>query len=348
MRSPSAVSHTISPSIVDLLTTDLVELTKQIADWITGGEEPSKLDFRTDLSESRTIRQDGTCSWLFNQPTFESWYQANTNTVAWYHAPPGSGKTILSAAVAHHLEAQNRQVVYFRYSFDDNTRKKPLSALRSIALQLRRIRGHIPDQVLADYRKEVDHHAYHLQDSETAAKVVEAFIKQSPRVHIVVDGLDECSDIVKALEIFRRLVTFSTYGVTKWFFTSRDEPSIRSAMEDVNAMEIYPSRGVVMNDIATYLDSQGKKMVVRKCVDCVQYWTAASEENFLYSKLMFDILCGEGVTCSDEIHEELQKFPPGLKGCYMRCIENITHRPERERELVRYVSHQLKKILVFF
>jgi hypothetical protein len=201
--------------------------------------------------------------------------------------------------------------------------------------------------VLADYRKEVDHHAYHLQDSETAAKVVEAFIKQSPRVHIVVDGLDECSDIVKALEIFRRLVPFSTYGVTKWFFTSRDEPSIRSTMEDVNAMEIHPSRGVIMNDIATYLDSQGKKMVARKCVDCVRYWTAASKENFLYSKLMFDILCGEGVTCSDEIHEELQKFPPGLKGCYMRCIKNITHRPERERELARYVSCQLKQVLVF-
>lgn len=323
-------------------------MTKQIADWIVGGEEPSKLDFRTDLSESRTIRQEGTCSWLFNQPTFESWYEANTNAVAWYNAPPGSGKTILSAAVAHHLEVQNRQVVYFRYSFDDNTRKKQLSALRSIALQLRRIKGHIPDQVLADYQKEVDHHAYHLQDSETAAKVVEAFIKQCPRVHIIVDGLDECSDSGKVLDIFRRLVTFSTYGVTKWFFTSRDEPSIRSTMEDVNAMEIRPSRGIIMNDITIYLDSQDKKMAARQCASCVQYWTAASEENFLYSKLMFDILCGEGVTCSDEIHEELQKFPPGLKGCYMRCIENITHRPERERELARYVGHQLKKVLVFF
>ncbi len=68
---------------------------------------------------------------------------------------------------------------------------------------------------------------------------------------------------------------------------------------------------------------------------CVQYWTAASEENFLYSRLMSDILCGAGVTCSDEIHDQLQRFPPGLTGCFLRCVDRISRLTRPERGLAR-------------
>jgi hypothetical protein len=312
-----------------------VELTKQVADWILGGEDPARIDFRSDLRESHSTRQEGTCSWLFEHANFRSWYEKDSGRVAWYYAPPGSGKTILSAAVAEHLISHGRQVVYFRYSFDDNTRRKPLSALRSIALQARTIRGTIPDQVMTEYQKELEHHAYHLRDTETAVRVVEAFIKQWPRVHIVVDGLDECNDTAKALALFRQLANFKTYGVTKWFFTSRDERNIRSMMQAVNAIQISPPEGTIMSDITAYLDAEGSARSAVNCADCVRYWTAASEENFLYSKLVLEILCGKGVTCSDEIHEELQKFPPGLTGCYMRCIEKLSQRTVRERDLAR-------------
>ncbi|KAJ9602077.1 hypothetical protein H2200_013437 [Cladophialophora chaetospira] len=317
-----------------------LDLTEKIAKWIIGGEDASKLRFQSDLTESRNIRQAGTCDWIFEQPSFKSWFKANKSAVVWYNAPPGSGKTVLSASIAHHLSASGNQIVYYRFSFDDSTRKSPLTALRSIALQLRTIMSKIPVQVEECYNKEIDHHAYHLEDPEIATQVVEAFIEQMPRVHIIVDGLDECYDkrytIEKALEMFRRLVQFPTYGITKWFFTSRDEPIIRDTMMNkLQATEITPPQGAIMNDIATFLDAHGKKLALKKCADCVQYWTAASEENFLYSKLMFDILCGDGVTCSDEIHDELQKFPPGLTGCYTRCLESLTRRKEPERNLAR-------------
>ena len=314
-----------------------MDLTEKVAKWIIGGEDVSKLRFLSDLAESRTVRQDGTCDWIFEQPNFKSWFEAKKNAVIWYNAPPGSGKTVLSASVAHYLEGSG-QFVYYRYSFDDSTRRTPLTALRSIALQLRTIMSKVPAQVVECYEKELDHHAYQLQDPEIATKVVEAFIQQMPRVHIIVDGLDECSKIEEALDTFCRLVQFDTYGITKWFFTSRDEPIIRDTMVDkLQALEITPPRGVIMNDIATFLNCQDDKLALKKCATCVQYWTAASEENFLYSKLMFDILCGNGVTCSDEIHEELQKFPPGLTGCYTRCLEGLTRRKEPERNLARYV-----------
>ncbi|KAI5924921.1 hypothetical protein F4810DRAFT_102735 [Camillea tinctor] len=311
-----------------------LHLTKRIAKWIMGGEDASKLLCQNDLVESRNMRQDGTCNWIFEDSIFESWYKASKNVVAWYNAPPGSGKTVLSAAIAHHLERTD-QFVYYRYSFDDNTRSSPLSAIRSIALQLRSITGNVPDLVKQKYHQEVERHIYQLQDLEIATEVMQEFIKAIPKVHIIVDGLDECSDVRKCLELFRKVIQFKTYGITKWFFTSCDLPIIGDFMEDIQCMKISPAPGVIMRDITTFLDAQQNQLVSKKCVECIQYWTATSEENFLYSKLMFDIICGNGVTCNDEIIEELNKFPLGLVGCYTRCLHNLSTRTELERNLAR-------------
>ncbi|KAI1383098.1 uncharacterized protein F4822DRAFT_440780 [Hypoxylon trugodes] len=315
---------------------EALNLTKKIAKWISGGEDISKLLFRSDLRDIHDIRQDGTCNWIFEQESFKSWYEAKESTVAWYHAPPGSGKTVLSTVVAYHLQ-ENNQVVYYRYSYDDPTRKNPLTALRSIALQLRTIQGRIPDQAEECYKEEVEHHAYQLQDPEVAIQVVEAFIAQMPRIHIIIDGLDECSDVEKALSMFRRLTRLDTCGIAKWFFTSLNEAPIRNIMEEVQAIEISPPTGAIGDDIGVFLSSRGEKLARQTCAECVRYYTASSEENFLYSTLMFNILCGDGITCNDEIHDELQKFPRKLTGCYTRCLQNIARRAEPERNLARRI-----------
>jgi hypothetical protein len=325
------------------LTTLSAETTEKIARWLVGAEPGPKLLFQSDLAHSQNARSKGTCGWIFDHSDYKTWYSVNRNVVGWYHAPPGSGKTVMSASIAERIE-QNGLCAYYRFQYDDITRKTTLNALRSIALQLRTITGKIPDQVLEIYHKEIDRHAYQLQDLETALQIVEAFILKIPRIHIVVDGLDECSDLNVALRVFTRLAQCQTLGITKWLFTSRSEAAIENAMAEMKAIAIIPPSGAIMSDISLFLDLQDDKVMTEecKCSDCIQYWTAASEENFLYSRLMFDTLCGNGVTCSDEIHEELQKFPPGLTGCYVRCLDTLAQRTQLERNLARYVLLAVK------
>jgi len=325
------------------------------AKWIIGDEDASKLDYRADLELNHRTRHEGTCDWLFDHSSVASWIDANANSVLWYNAPPGSGKTVLSSAVVRYLSDRGRRVVYFRYSYDDSCRCKPLAALRAIALQLSGMAGSIPERAVAVYKQEVGHHhVYALHDAKLASEVVLEFLHKTPRVHIVIDGLDECADVPGALELLLGLARSPTRGLVKWFFTSRDEPAIRAAMKPIasstGAMEIpvprkpaaapgivelRPAPGVVMRDIMSFVDARGREMDHGRCAACVEHFTAASEENFLYSRLMFDILCGAGSTCSDEIHEELQQFPPGLSGCYMRCVDRISRRSDLERELAR-------------
>jgi hypothetical protein len=193
------------------------------------------------------------------------------------------------------------------------------------------------------YHDEDRHHANHLEDSELAIKVVAAFLEQLSKMsaaHIIVDGLDECSNSSAALKLFDSLIKIPVYKVdAKWFFTSRPNENIRQFMQLSGAISIQPPPGSIREDIALDLDRKmhGGSRALISCPHCVQDLTATSEENFLYSKIMFEILCGKGLTCSDELHEELRRFPKTMSGCWMRCLEDIIKKSEREQDLMRQV-----------
>jgi hypothetical protein len=279
------------------------------------------------------LHHPGTCTWIQEDPTFKDWYVTKLNTALWYHAGPGSGKTVLSSVLIKHLQEQHLNTIYFFFSFDDPRRRKLINALRSLSLQLLTQSGAIPDQVIKLYETDLLHNVSTLQDHHTAVLVLQAFLKQSSRVHIILDGLDECHDSSKMAGAFVNLISTATYGISKWFFTSRDEQEIRSIAQQVGATEIVPSVTAVISDIRKYAEDHtaGGKLP-RGCVDC---WTAASQGNFLWINLILKILMGMDLTCDEDIEEELDAFPKGLSGCYIRTLKQLSIRPQKHQELAR-------------
>ncbi len=308
-----------------------------------GGQENHKLNFWSDRNKNKKEHQEGTCSWILDDEKFKRWYGKDSmlNQVVWYNAPPGSGKTFLSAMVARHIEElEGRYVAYYRFDYNDNERNSILGALRSIALRLLEIgiaiHDDTPDQVQELYREEVNRHSERLSDPETAIKVITAFLDYIPRVHIVVDGLDECQGKDdEYLGPFSELLCYSATGITKWFITSRREPPIRIFMQNAKVIEICPSKKQIEQDITTYLEARRNEMKIQKCEECVARITAKSDGNFLYSALMFRILCDDSGMCDEEIHEELSSFPDGLGDLYKRCIAKINERQAPHRDFAR-------------
>lgn len=236
---------------------------------------------------------------------FLRWYYEDSllNQVVWYNAFPGSGKTFLSAMVARHPEEnEGRQVVYFRFDYNDNERSSILSALRSIALRLLEIgtaiHDEIPDQVRQLYYEGSKRHSELLSDSRMAIKGVKAFLNYIARVHIIVDGLDEFQGKDdECLDIFSGLLCYSATGITKWFSTSRRETPIQRAMHNVKVIDIHPSKQQVERDIAIYLEARKNEIKIQRCDECVARITAKSDANFLYSALIFCILCDDSGMC---------------------------------------------------
>ena len=320
------------PRIDSAANTILDEMRRLIVDWLKAGEDDAKLDMRMDLRTNLDLQQVGTCTWLYDNPTFKAWHNATSNAAVWYHAGPGAGKTILSSVLTKYLQDQGLKTAYFFYSFNDPSRRKAITAIRSLALQLLTQSDTIPDSVLRLYETEVANRTFTLRDHHTIALVLQALLKQSSRIHVILDGLDECYDRSLMRDIFVQLMSAETYGLVKWFFTSRNEPDLRSMTRQVGASEIVPSPKVIMGDIKKYLQDH---MAGDHSIVCIDQWTTASEGNFLWIHLMLRILTGMDLTCDEDIEEELEKFPKGLTGCYLRSLQQLSLRSKQHQELAR-------------
>jgi hypothetical protein len=282
-----------------------------------------------DIQRYLELHQPGTCTWLYEDSAFKLWRDATTNTAMWYVAGPGSGKTVLCAALTKHLQASGLRTISFYFSFSDPSKRRVMTALRSLALQLLALSDTIPDAVLKLYEEDV----LTLQNEDTAVVVLQAFLKQASRVHIVLDGLDECNDRLLMKNVFSRLMTSDTYGLVKWFYSSRDELDLRSLTQQIGASRINASREHIMVDIEKYISEH--TTTSEHQFGCIHYWTAASEGNFLWISLMLRTLTGTDLTCNEDIQQELEKFPKGLVGCYLRSLQQLLSRPEPHQELAR-------------
>lgn len=309
---------------------------QSILDWISAGDD---LDIRGDLQAHAERRHSKTCSWLFENEQFKRWRDstsANSDNIFWYSAPPGSGKTVLSTAVIEHLKNRNGPTAYFFYSFSDYTRRQALTALRALAIQLLRIlKTGIPDRVVELYKEEMAQNARYMQIPGLAIEVVHELLKQCSSVYLIVDGLDECLDDEKMRGMLTSIASASTYGTTKWFFTSRPDIKLREMMSNLNALQVSPSEDTLRSEIKLFL-TDGLEQVTNSIDDYVEY----SEGSFLYSRFLLDTLRGEGVTCEDDVQRALQSFPKGLTGYYIRSLLKMCERTEFEQYLVQYGSQR--------
>jgi hypothetical protein len=316
-----------------------VEERRHVVEWLKASDD-DKLDVRVDLRRNLGLRQAHTGEWLYENPKFKDWIDADSEaTTLWYHSGPGSGKTIISSYLIKHLQDQGFKVAYFFYSFYDPTGRKFITAIRSLALQIMTQMNTIPDQVMKLYEADVANHVFALRDHQTAIMVLQAFLNLPSRIYIVLDGLDECYDGLLMRSSLSRLASTHTYGVVKWFFTSRNEKEIQIMAHQLGSAEIEPSEAVVITDIKRYLEDRTTRDDYPLC--CLESWADASGGNFLWISLMLNILVGMDLTCDEEIEEELKRFPTGLTGCYLRSLEQLSLRSKQHQALARRIFTML-------
>lgn len=311
----------------------------QVVEWIKSTDDADRLDVRQDIRANLESRHNGTCEWLFRQPDMVEWLNTKKTTSIWYTAGPGAGKTILASALTRRLYEQGYRAATFFCSFNDLIRRKPINLLRSLALQLLEPSDPIPGRVKRLYEDDLKHHCSKLADIQTAAEVVKALLEQQSRVHVIVDGLDECDDRDLLLASFRRILVAKTYGIVKWFFSSRPDSDIRPTMRNHNVRELRADPERILDDVRKYVADRFLTSMDHDCDGCIDYWTDKSEGCFLWIRYMLDILEGEGTTCSDEIEEELEKFPRGLIGC--KFIPCPSSKPYGCEHLIELPIHSL-------
>ncbi|KAI1735277.1 hypothetical protein F4680DRAFT_435961 [Xylaria scruposa] len=287
-----------------------------VVSWIKG-------DGGNDAGVQVKIRHPNTGEWLFQDPTFETWLKENKSTSILLSAPPGSGKTVLASAVAQHLHDCNLRAVSFYFSFNDPARRTAIAALRALALGLLAFQDSVPDSVKQLYESDIRNCSTEMKDVGVATNVLEGLIKQISRVHIILDGLDECRDRKVLLPILVTLINFSTYGIVKWLLTSRAERDICQEILQHNVHEIEARVELVNSDIRKFMHDSCPDEDWKQTIEDLM---ETSKGNFLWANLMLQVLKDSMTSSKKDVKKELEKFPRDLNSLYLRTLHRLSKR----------------------
>ncbi|KAH0360135.1 Pfs, NACHT and ankyrin domain protein, partial [Aureobasidium melanogenum] len=250
----------------------------------------------------------------------------NHNVVIAGRGIPGCGKTVLSSTIIEDLRLNDRDtgpaIVYFFFSFSDESKQKLDHMLRSLISQLVRWDGSTGAHLSKLFES-----SYHGRLQPQMTQLVELFNQMTSELQdiiVVLDALDESKDRRDLL----RWITSSSNQACKFILTSRSEREI----EECFASWLPPNSTITLesdlvgDDIEAYVHHRLKEE------EHLSRWTSMHEEivNILVGKAagMFRwVYCQlqELSECLDKpaVRRMLQTLPNDLNETYDRILQNI-------------------------
>lgn len=226
---------------------------KDIMGWLSA-PDPS-----TNYQNSCRSRHAGTGSWLLEGEDFSQW-KMDENSLLWLHGKAGCGKTVLSSTVITEILRQTNHssgsyLAYFFFDFNDSEKQRSSQMIRSIITQLY--------SQSYDAMIEVEFLFSQFQDGQRPADLtslmttLQAAVRKNEHTYIILDALDECSDIVDLLAEIEKIVEWSIPGL-HLLCTSRWLTTVKETVQNLTTSDrmIQIQSKMVDTDISNYISQQ--------------------------------------------------------------------------------------------
>lgn len=276
-----------------------------------------------DDAARKRHRLPETCEWIRRQPAYQAWksWDESASPVLWIQGPVGIGKTFLADFIASDIdETGPNSTVLTSYC---TARSTPVSIVHGLAAQLVQsdkisesvsakldnlVKNSSPDQGAVPYDA-----IYRVWDGLTST------IEESPRLSIVVDGLDEVPDEFLSHQKFNlssKLVELTTIlaGNVRLLVLSRPQASILRVLRDSPIIQVTATK--VSEDISRFcLSEVAKYPQLGQESDLVSSTLARKSEGiFVWASLAIKVL-GEQAG-GGNIPQLLERLPGSLDGMY--------------------------------
>ncbi|KAL3589542.1 hypothetical protein FPOAC2_11711 [Fusarium poae] len=330
------------------------EMRRDIYSWLG---IPSSNDTYQDSLEKRV---ENTCSWIFDRPEFEIWLSPENPTspgLLWINGPAGFGKTVLCARIVQHLsKTLDSPVSYFFFASDLGTRDTPYLALRSWIHQVAEVHEDAFECVRRAWEAFPTEKASRRNLIELFTQIVDAL----PGCTFIADGLDECSQLgvgdSSLAQFLSDVIQAVTDSTARLLFISRDEPEIRTALEE-NAPELFTEYRIIPDDVQSDTAAFSQFIVDKKLSNKSEDIRAAisdamtkrCEGQFLWIRMQEETL-RKGMS-KKRLHEAVENTPPGLDRLYdhnwKRILEMSQWEQDRVFAMLRWAAFARRALSVY-
>ena len=228
--------------------------------------------------------------------------------------------------------------IFFFSDANSGTRNCSVALLRSLAAQLLAQNLELADVA---YQIEVQSGQPRATSTTYLTRILQSLLDANTNfdiVTIVIDALDECSDMEESgvLDFFLRLVG-KVQPKLRLLLSSRIEPGLRDRLKNYPKISVTPEK--TYTDIETYIrttlkDSNMANLQEGRLLSHItEQLTSKSNGQFLWVRLMLHEL--RKATFVWEIEDILNDLPAGLQKAYLRVIHKLTTEPRRRQEAAR-------------
>ncbi|KAK4113156.1 hypothetical protein N656DRAFT_778690, partial [Canariomyces notabilis] len=317
----------------------------------TDGSDQARI-FESISDEAQ--KYPGTCAWVTQQAKMSSWMRCRPeSSFLILHGHPGTGKSVLATQVATFLRSGEQSLVFTHFcTYSDMASMEYDQVLRSILTQLIRSNTDLVAHAYQELvlKKKTPSPAVLDQLLRTLIPAASPLPSKVRYIHIVVDGLDQCSEDTqgKVITLLERIVTTaSTSGSTvcKVLVSARLTPVIRRKLRNKTTLSLADEKVNLENAIRQYtnqrLQSLSPRLSQAKITDddireMGDLTVTKADGMFLWARLVLDYL---GTNLSylftrEEVLKAAHSLPRELSEFYGRILTQLTSQLD-ERSVAR-------------
>ncbi len=253
------------------------------------------------------LREKGTCDWIFRHDSYKAWLSSYSPSLLWVYGGPGTGKTMLTAAVIADLRINQDAVIHYFLDARDTNKSTVAGLLSSLVAQMKQINLRLQSHGPGIPQRNCNPIARLLDEfSEIAAGFEE--------LYCCIDAIDEADEWKMALVRGFIDLVGSEASPIKFFLTSRppiiSSPSSEGAfiVQLPNNETIRDTRQIIRSSLVV-LHQHGK---TTKGDQIASQLEKVAEGSFLWVELALDIVERTG--------EYNGEFPQSLQEQYYRSL----------------------------
>jgi ankyrin repeat protein len=313
------------------------EIQRSIRNWL----KPTNYDAENgEYRKHRASYLPGTGEWLLSSPAFRKWHDGDDVGILWLKGIPGSGKSVMAAALADKLSKEKVPVLYFFFRQIIDANHTPSALLRDWLAQVLPYSPPLQAKI-KEYLEEV-RPLNNLSMADMWRDLKGALV-YLPKVYCVVDALDEMDSGNEAF--LQALAEFGKWrpSQVKVVMTSRPVTSVELPLRRESILQIRLEEKLVDRDIASYvahrLNRSPKQLSPQHCEVIKQAVPGRANGLFLYAKLAMDAFLEEEA----DVEVVLNNLPTDLHVMYTGLLREHARRsgvPDDQQLLIlSFVTH---------